>query len=412
MLQLWEQFPIHAVADRSFGRTWTCWPRPRLFSASGGMKRNSGHFGLTFLLAAAMIPVLRSQGLPLRFDWMTIGIAYWLVLGAQAIFVATLFCLIGFPRPVLAPTFDRYRANPARIVTLIVFFAALVWITSWMRALVVTVDAVGVLELYDRQRLAEFRRSAASVLLVAAYLFFGFVLVLAYNSAIVSARFNFAADPAFAAADRWLLHGHSVSGFSHWALGMFPLSLFRFMEFIYFGMFPQLGATIILVSLTYGRSRGFQFVGAILVSYYIALALFYLWPAQGPYYLCPSHFSRFPPSLSTYAIQRTLIAHALALFQHQPIARISTDYFIAFPSMHIAQPVIMLWFLRRWKRIVIALAAYDAVLIAAILLMEEHYVVDLLAGVLVAIIAIAIMESLTFRSDARVRALDRVGSQA
>jgi hypothetical protein len=375
------------------------------------MKGNLWHFALTFLLAAAMIPVLPSQGLPLRFDWITIGVAYWLFLGAQAIFVAALFCLIGFARSALALTFDRYRASPQRIIALIVFFAALVWITSWARALVLTVDAVALLELYDRQRSEEFRRSIASVLLVAAYLFFGFVLVLAYNSAIVSARFNFTTDPAFATADRWLLHGHSVSGFSHWALGVFPLSVFRFMEFIYFGMFPQLGATIILVSLTYGRGRGFQFVGTILVSYYIALVLFYLWPAQGPYYLCASHFSRFPPSLSTYTIQRTLIAHALTLFHHQPIARISTDYFIAFPSMHIAQPVIMLWFLRRWKRIVIALAAYDVVLVAAILLIEEHYVVDLLAGVAVAMIAIAMTESLP-SPDTRVRILDSGSSHA
>jgi len=58
--------------------------------------------------------------------------------------------------------------------------------------------------------------------------------------------------------------------------------------------------------------------------------------------------------------------------------------------MHIVQPIIVLWFLRRWRRMVIVLAAYDVVLIAAVLLLEMHYVIDILVGVLVAILAITI----------------------
>jgi membrane-associated phospholipid phosphatase len=49
-----------------------------------------------------------------------------------------------------------------------------------------------------------------------------------------------------------------------------------------------------------------------------------------------------------------------------------------------------MWFLRRWRRIVVVLAAYDVLLLVAIFLLEMHYVVDVLAGVLVAALAIAI----------------------
>ena len=35
--------------------------------------------------------------------------------------------------------------------------------------------------------------------------------------------------------------------------------------------------------------------------------------------------------------------------------------------MHIALPLIVMWFLRRWKRIVIVLCAYDSLLIVAII---------------------------------------------
>lgn len=355
------------------------------------MKPRYWHYWISLLLGLALIPVLRSQHLPLTLDWITLSIAYWLLLAAQSIFVAVVLCVIGLPRDqALWPFLARYRTNPIRIVPLIVFFAVLVWTTTRMRALVLSVDAVAVLEVLNRGKAPGLRRSAAAVLLPAAYLFFGFAMVLAYNCAIDSVRFNFATDPALAAIDRWLLFGHSISELTHWAVRAFPLSIFRALEFIYFGMFPQIGASLILVALCDGRARALQFVGTILMSYYIALVIFYIWPAQGPYYLCPAHFSRFPASLQCYALQKTLIQHALAIWQHQPISRISTDYFVALPCMHIVQPIIVLWFLRRWRRMALVLAAYDLLLVAAILMLEQHYVIDIIVGLPVAALAIAI----------------------
>jgi membrane-associated phospholipid phosphatase len=93
-----------------------------------------------------------------------------------------------------------------------------------------------------------------------------------------------------------------------------------------------------------------------------------------------------------------LIANAWTLWNQVPIHRISTDYFIGFPCMHIAQPLIVMWFLRRWKRMLIVLCAYDALLIVSILLLEWHYLVDIIGGVLVAAISIAITESSTLRN--------------
>jgi membrane-associated phospholipid phosphatase len=57
-----------------------------------------------------------------------------------------------------------------------------------------------------------------------------------------------------------------------------------------------------------------------------------------------------------------------------------------------------MWFLRRWKRMLIVLCAYDALLIVSILLLEWHYLVDIIGGVLVAAISIAITESSTLRN--------------
>ncbi|HEY6372424.1 MAG TPA: phosphatase PAP2 family protein [Candidatus Sulfotelmatobacter sp.] len=360
-------------------------------SIDSPMKPRYWHYWIGLLLCLALFPVLRSQHLPLKFDWITLGIAFWFLLAAQSIFVAVLLSLIGLPREqVVGPFLTRCRRNRLRIIVLFFFFAILGWLTTWPRALVVGVDAVALLELVNRQKSRELRHAAASAVAPAVYLFFGFLMVLAYNCAVVSMRFNFATDPALAAIDRWLLSGHSVSEFAHWSLQIFSISFFKVLEFIYFGMFPQIGAALVLVALCDGRARAWQFVGTILVSYYLALALFYIWPSQGPYYLCPAHFSRFPDSLQVYNLQKTLIRDALALWRHDPISRISTDYFIALPCMHIAQPMVVIWFLRRWRRIALALAIYDALLIAAVLMLEQHYVIDIIAGFLVAGLAIAI----------------------
>ena len=348
------------------------------------------HYWISLALALAMVPVLHRQHLPLKFDWLTLSVAYWLVLAAESIFVASLLAIVGLPDEVRGPLIQRYRENPLRIVAVLVFFAVLVWATTPLRAMILTVDAIALLELRDRGGFSRFRQAAANVLPAATYLFFGFLMVLAYNYAIVSVRNNFAFDPTLAAIDRWLLHGHSVSDLTHWAVDHSPLSFFRALEFIYFGMFPQIGATIILVALCDGRSRALQFIGTILLTYYFALAIFYIWPAQGPYSLDHDHFARFPVSLQSYHIQKTLIPHALALYHHEPVRRISTDYFIGFPCMHIVQPIIVLWFLRRWKSVFYVLAAYDVLLVAAILLLEMHYVIDFLVGIVVAAVAIAI----------------------
>jgi PAP2 superfamily len=357
------------------------------------MKPRHWHYWIGLLLSIVLIPVLRGLHIPPKFDWIALGTAYWLVLAAQSMFVAGVLCLIGLPgQAILRPLVERYRREPIRIVLLLLFFAALGWAFTWMKALILTADTVAILEFRER-KLHELRQAAATILLPALYLFGGFLLVFAYNDIIASVHFSFAYDAAFNAMDRWILRGWSISDLSHWAVRTLPLPFFHFLEFIYFGMFPQIGAAIILVTLYDGKNRALQFVGTILTSYYLALGLFYLWPSEGPYYLCPGHFSRFPSTLQAYSIQKLLITRALALWNHVPIHRISTDYFIAFPCMHIAQPLIVMWFLRRWKRMLIVLCAYDGLLIVSILLLEWHYLVDIIGGILVAGIAIAITDS-------------------
>jgi len=351
------------------------------------MRPRYWHYWVGLLLGVALFPVLRGLHLPAMFDWRTFGAAYW-VMTVQSIFLAVILISVS-GRAILGSLIERYRREPLRIILLLLYFSVLLWAFSWLTAVVLTVNTVAIVEFHERRE-RKLRQAAGAVLLPALYVFAGFLLVFAYNDIIVSFRFGFAYDATFNAMDKWIFHGSSISDLSHWAVRTYPVSFFRFLEFIYFGMFPQIGAAMILVALSDGRTRALQFVGTILTSYYLALIIFYIWPAQGPYAICPNHFSRFPVSLQSYNIQKTLIPHALALWHHQAIPRISTDYFIAFPCMHIVQPLIVIWFLRRWRRMVVALALYDVLIVVSVLVLEMHYVIDVIVGLLVAGLAIAI----------------------
>jgi PAP2 superfamily len=363
-------------------------PTPRTKRWTGNL-----HYWASALLLLALVPCLIRLHLPLRLDWLHLGSAYWLVLAAQSIFVATLLYLIGVsPGTTVGPLWERIRRDKIRVALALAFFLVLLFAFSWVKALILTVDAIAVLEFRERLKPTIRHDAALSVLIPALYLFAGFLLIFAYNDIIVSIRFFGSTDTAFNVMDKWLLRGTSVSDLCHWAVRRFPVSFFHVLEFIYFGMFAQIGAALILSGIYAGQKVALRFVGTILTAYYLALILFFLWPSQGPYYLCPVHFLDFPLSLKAYVIQKASVANSQALWNHSRIHQISTDYYIAFPCMHIAQPLIAMWFLRRWRRMVIALAAYDILLLVAIVLLEWHYIVDVIAGILVAGVAIAMVD--------------------
>jgi hypothetical protein len=155
-------------------------------------------------------------------------------------------------------------------------------------------------------------------------------------------------------------------------------------------MFGQVGAGLVLTALCLGKRESFRYVGTILTAYVIALVLFYLWPTIGPFYTCPFH--SFPHvQLATYEYQQNAILKArLLTTSYKQFNVIEPDYFIAFPCMHIAQPLVVMWFLRRWKRITYVLILYDIILLPAILLLEWHYLADVVGGIFVAGAAIGL----------------------
>jgi len=330
---------------------------PRLVGGLRFAGRNF-HWAMSLFLTLALIPAFRIADLPWRFDWHRYLVDFWLALTVQSLALAALVYVALFPAEFL-----RWINQPPQ-----------------------TTDF--------RTQLRGAGNIIASVLQPSLYLFLGFLLVFCYNDVIASLRFTGAADFTMNRVDSWLLSGNTVSSLAHKALLHFPTAAFDWMGRIYVGLFPQIGVCLLLLALRRGKTRAMQFTSTILTGYFLALILFYFLPATGPYFICPDHFSVFPKTLSgVYGAQVAFSEQLNVLRSHQHLSTTGVHYYIAFPCMHLAQPIIMFWYLREWKRLAALLLLFDVALIPSILLLEQHYLVDLIGAVVVAMAAILMTRS-------------------
>jgi hypothetical protein len=336
------------------------------------------HYCASALLILLLLPLLRLTHILFRYNIKVFGLTY-LMVGIQSIFLALLLYLLLTPLQAFDSFLKPLHRDHVRILLLVAYFVVLIWILPIPKAILAVLVTISFLEILQSRKSSIHRKKIVAFIKASSYLLLGLILVASYNDIILSAQKN---------VDNLLLHGKSISMASHWAVRTFSMPFFNFLEFIYYGLFAVIGVGLIFSVIGYTPDRGMRFVGTILTCYYLTLVIFYFWPSLGPYYLCPTHFGLFPRELETYVLQKQSIKGALALWNGVPLSTISFEYYIAFPCMHITQSIIVLWFLRRWKPIFILLLAYNALLISAIIFLEWHYLVDILAGIAIAAIAI------------------------
>jgi hypothetical protein len=350
------------------------------------------HWIATCLFAALVVPLFLAAKLPLSVNWPRLLSIFWVGLSLHSVAFAVLLMVIGFPiHQTLGPVWTHYKAQKPRLVFFVIFAIIMILQFGLLSGFVLIVLAVVLGELVDRTRgdLNAIVNLVKPLLVPSVYLFLGLVMVFAYNDLIATVKNPSAYDWLYLKMDSYLLGGSSVSAIAHSLIRRMPSSAV-WSEVIYYGMFNQIGATLIVLAIYAGSKEAARYVGTLLTAYYLGLVLFFLWPSMGPFYTCPGHFSEFPNFLRTYGSQLGMAQKAQLLATNRSLSQVDTDYFVAFPCLHIAQPLIVAWFLRKWKRIVVFLLAYDALLIPAILLLEWHYFVDIVGGVAVAALAIAL----------------------
>jgi PAP2 superfamily len=349
------------------------------------------HVVVTIAMTVAVVPLLRINHLPMKFAWAELFEIYCVAFALQGTVAGILLYTIGFsPRETLGPILERLWADKRRVLILLPFLFVLYLLCAGLAAVsvwpVIALLSIAVLEVFDRTQGKHILSSRLiTIALSAAYLFWGLVLVSAYNDIVVVSQRNVTYDATFNRIDSWLMHGMTVSAIAHHATLALPHWFYAVVEFVYYScMFPQVGGALMLLSFRCSRRETLRFVVALLSAYYFAVALFWLWPSQGPFFMCQTHFSEFPSNLRTFSIQRILSEKTASLWAGHGIRVIGLDYYIAFPSMHIAIVTIVAVFLRRWKRVFYTLLACDALILATVILLEWHYILDLVGGLAVA----------------------------
>lgn len=358
--------------------------------------------GVLVLLAFA---AFRQAHLPMLIDFNGIAEAYWLGTAAKSAFAAIVLATCCLPmEQTLAPMLRRFGQSKGLLLLICLMAAGIFWAMPWRLAVIVTVDALGVAELTAR---LENRMRLATVLIPALYLFCGLILVFSLNHAIAGMEDPGKYDPFFYRIDRQLF-GVDVSQLAHWTTGRLPMWFSNALESVYFSLFSALGGTLLLTALLRDARYAAKYVRAIMICYALGLTMFFLLPAKGPYVNSPLSAATFGHESRTIETQEALAARAESLWQHQlkpDVMHVSPeDYFISFPSLHVALPMIAFWFLRPWKRMARVFLFYFVVLLLpSILLLEWHYLIDFLGGLMTAALAIALSERISESSESRVK---------
>ena len=326
------------------------------------------HYWLTLAFAALLIPACLMTHLrvsvPPGLGAFLLG---WVV--QSIVWAAVLYQL------AIRGSWDPFRRNRWRVVPALSMAGILVFIFGLKAGAIVAIAGLATLEFYYRKGKW---KVIAIALLPWAYLAFGIQLALYFSSVIVSLRPCTQYDAALGRFDALLLFGLTVPGLSRAATPLYIPA-----EIVYYGIGGVMGAAILFLCLSGDRKTAFQMCGAILTAYYLSLVVFLALPAQGPFIA-----AGLPPQMFTAGVQRASLANALALYHHSGWMTPSLGYYVAFPSLHIAQPLIAAWFLRRWRRVSLIVFSYCAVLAPAIVILQWHYIVDILGGLVVAGLAV------------------------
>lgn len=358
-----------------------------------------------------LYPIFRSAHLPLSLDFLDIVSAYWVGMASRAVFTFLVFVVIAFPaQQTFLPVIRRYWAHKGLIVVATVLAILMIFVLGPGLGILVTVDALGIAELLGRFR-GELKPRLTGLVLAAIYFFCGLILVFAYNHALAGIENPEGSDFLFHRLDRIAFHT-DVSTLAHWSRGLFPGWWFSLLQFGYFTMDWRLAGTLVFVALCIGRQEAIRLVRTLLICYTMALFIYAIFPAKGPYASYPTHQLEFNPS-ETRSAQEGLTRTALALWSHDPdsVAGVGVhDYFISFPSLHIALPLIALWFLRPYRRLcAVYLLVYSTLLVPAVIFLEWHYLIDVLGGLAVAMLAVwlelVVMNSIHYPVDRSLKAL-------
>lgn len=164
---------------------------------------------------------------------------------------------------------------------------------------------------------------------------------------------------------------------------------------VYYLFFHHIALVALFLFATRSHLEQLRYITSLLTCYLLGALFYYITPTLGPIYFDQPSFGY----VAKYAPFTSKIQDLLFFFTEQSIQgklqTIETFAFIAgTPSLHMAHESIMLYFSRRSALMFLISAALWIASFVAVLVLGWHYPTDVLAGVLLAAIAIWISSNI------------------
>ena len=187
--------------------------------------------------------------------------------------------------------------------------------------------------------------------------------------------------------ERWLFLGNSPAALLHDLLGQHAAA---YVLMVVYKSFTYLVPFSLVAALVFtDRIRdGYVFLTSAIWVWILGVGSYYLIPTLGPFAASPRDFAGLPDTVIT-STQAEYLAERAHLLQ-DPSASDAFVSLSAFASLHVAFTCMVLLMLRHYgrRRLAWAMTAYLAATMLATVYFGWHYVVDDVAGVLIAVTAV------------------------
>lgn len=168
--------------------------------------------------------------------------------------------------------------------------------------------------------------------------------------------------------------------------GLFPLirfnTLFNIFQNAYLMLF--FGTFLVLFIVSYSRESIFRFLCAFFCCYLIGIMVFLIYPTVGPFVCYPESFTPGYRDSLTYKVMQAVI-NGYQSVKQQSAQPTGVGYFVSLPSLHVAVAVVLQYFSKYsrfhfWMFIPISVG-----LIGSTVFLGYHYLLDVPAGILLAL---------------------------
>jgi len=244
-----------------------------------------------------------------------------------------------------------------------------------------------------RERWSWYRGLAVGSALVSFYLSY-----LAYRnlkSVVPLLRPGDLFDRQLAGFDRGLFGGNDPAALLHTLLGTGFQTQILSVVYVLFVVLLPLSLALALV-FSPNLPGGLVYATALSINWPLGAASYLLIPALGPVYAAPAGFADLPASEASH-LQGLLLNDRLE-FLRDPTAAGTAQSIAAFASVHVSMvftAVVAAYLLGLGRRVRIGLWVLLAATAAATIYLGWHYVIDDLAGVVIAVTALAVAYALT-----------------